>query len=88
MDYKYYINQAEGLGEYAQDEDEIMVIKGNSYEWISPFEHNVTIDEGDFIYVPREAVLPFNWYVGQVGNYLSIVGSAATIILLLVQFSK
>jgi protein involved in polysaccharide export with SLBB domain len=88
MDYKYYINQAGGLGEYAQDEEEIMIIKGDSQEWISPFEHKVAIEEGDLIYIPREPALPFNWYVGQVGNYLSIVASTATIILLLVQFSK
>jgi protein involved in polysaccharide export with SLBB domain len=88
MDYKYYIEQAEGLGEFAKDEDEIMVIKSNSYEWISPTEYNVTIEEGDFIYVPRELSLSFSWYVQRVGTYLGIVASAATVILLLVQFSK
>jgi protein involved in polysaccharide export with SLBB domain len=88
MDYKYYINQAGGLGEYAQDEEEIMIIKGDSHVWISPFEHKINIEEGDLIYIPREPALPFSWYAGQVGNYLSIVASAATIILLLVQFSK
>ncbi len=39
MDYKYYIEKAGGLGEYAQDEDEIMIIKGDTKEWISPSEH-------------------------------------------------
>jgi protein involved in polysaccharide export with SLBB domain len=88
MDYKYYIEKAGGLGEYAQDEDEIMIIKGDTKEWISPSEHEINIEEGDYVYVPREANLPFNWYIGQVGNYLSIVASAATIILLLIQFNN
>ncbi len=88
MDYKYYIEKAGGLGEYAQDEDEIMIIKGDTKEWISPSEHEINIEEGDYVYVPREANLPFSWYIGQVGNYLSIVASAATIILLLIQFNN
>jgi len=88
MDYKYYIERVGGLGEYAQDEDEIMIIKGDSQEWISPFEHKVNIEEGDYIYVPRELSYSFNYYIAVAGNYLSIVASAATIILLLVQFSK
>jgi len=65
-----------------------MVIKGNTREWISPLEKNVAIEEGDYIYVPRELSYSFNYYIAVAGNYLSIVASAATIILLLVQFSK
>jgi protein involved in polysaccharide export with SLBB domain len=87
-DFRYYINKAGGLGEYAQDEDEIMVIKGNTREWISPLEKNVSIEEGDYIYVPREVFYSFNYYVGVAANYLSVVASVATLILLLVQFSK
>ena len=36
-DYKYYVNEASGLGELAED-DEIMVIKGGSRAWISPHQ--------------------------------------------------
>jgi protein involved in polysaccharide export with SLBB domain len=82
-----YIREAGGLGEYAQDKDYIMVIKGGTNEWIPTEDRNVPIEEGDMIYVPREMSMPFSWYVGQAGNYLSIVASVATVILLLVQFN-
>ena len=44
-DYKYYINEAGGMGEFAVV-DEIMVIKGGSRFWISPLEQKVTLEEG------------------------------------------
>lgn len=84
--YEYYLQQAGGLGEFA--EDEIMVIKNFTREWISPIDNNVLIEDGDFIWIPRTASHSFNYYVSSLGNYLSIVGSVATIILLLIQFGK
>lgn len=85
-DINYYINQAGGTGEYAVDE--IMIIKGKSREWVNPNKNNINIEPGDFIWIPRTPARSFNYYVGVVANYLSIVGSAATIILLLIQFNK
>lgn len=86
-DYKYYIEKAGGFGEYSI-EDEVMVIKGASREWISPIEKTVKLEEGDYIYVPREKTRSFNEYVQSIGGYLGIAASAATIILLLIQFGK
>ncbi|QQS36839.1 MAG: SLBB domain-containing protein [Ignavibacteriales bacterium] len=85
-DYSYYLDQAGGVGEYAQDE--IMLIKHSSREWISLEDNKVQIEDGDFIWVPRSSSHSFNYYVQAVGNYLGIVGSAATIILLLIQLGK
>lgn len=85
-DIYYYIKEAGGVGEYAVDD--IMVIKGKSREWINPQKNNIKLEPGDFIWVPRTPARSFNYYVGVVANYLSIVGSAATIILLLLQFNK
>jgi protein involved in polysaccharide export with SLBB domain len=87
-DFKYYIQKAGGYGEYAEDEDKVMVIKNSSKDWISPTERKVNIEEGDYIWVPKQQIRPFNYYVGILGNYLSIVASAATVILLLYQFKK
>ena len=84
--YEYYIQQAGGLGEFAADE--IMVIKNFTREWISPVDNNLLIEDGDFIWIPRTPSHSFNYYVATFGNYLSIVGSVATIILLLIQFGK
>ena len=64
-----------------------MIIKGVSHSWIEA-EDTTAIEEGDYIYIPRKTMRSYNSYVNIVGNYLGIVGSAATIILLLLQFKK
>ena len=61
-DYNYYINEAGGLGEIAV-KDEIMVIKGGSRFWISPIEQKVTLEEGDYIYVPKERLISFRFKI-------------------------
>ena len=85
-DYSYYIKEAGGLGSLAKS-GEIAVIKGVSREWI-PVDKSPKIDPGDYIYVPKNPVRTFDYYVGRVANYLSIVASVATIILLLTQLKK
>ncbi len=84
-DFMYYIEQAGGLGEYA--EDEIMIIKGSSRNWI-PAERNTTIEEGDYIFIPKERIQSFRSFVMELSGYFSIVGSVATILLLIVQLGK
>ncbi len=84
-DYQYYINQAGGVGEYA--EDEIMIIKGDSRNWI-PATNNVRIDDGDYIFVPKERIKSFQTTITEWGGYFSIIGSIATILLLIFQITK
>jgi protein involved in polysaccharide export with SLBB domain len=84
--YKYYIEKSNGYGDYAEKND-VMIIKGVSHNWIEAAD-NVVIEEGDYIYIPRKTMKSYNTYVNQVGTYLGIVASAATIILLLLQFKK
>ncbi|GMU96397.1 SLBB domain-containing protein [Ignavibacterium album] len=84
-DFLYYIEQAGGLGEYA--EDEIMIIKGSSRNWI-PAERNVQIEEGDYIFIPKKRIQSFRSFVMELSGYFSIVGSIATILLLIVQLGK
>jgi protein involved in polysaccharide export with SLBB domain len=86
QDYQYYINKAGGVGEHA--EKDIRVIKGNTRNWLNPLKQKVEIEEGDYIWVPRDEPKRFHYYAQQAGTYLGIVGSAATIILLLLQFTK
>jgi protein involved in polysaccharide export with SLBB domain len=85
-DYKYYIEKANGFGEFAEKND-VMIIKGVSHSWIEA-DDKIIIEEGDYIYIPRKTMRSFNSYVSIIGTYLGIVGSAATIILLLLQFKK
>ncbi len=87
-DFRYYIRKAGGYGEYAESEGDVMVIKNSTKNWISPTDNKVTIEEGDYIWVPKKQIRTFNWYVGLVGGYFSIIASIATVILLLYQFKK
>ncbi|MBE0570039.1 MAG: SLBB domain-containing protein [Ignavibacteriaceae bacterium] len=82
-DYNYYVNVASGLGELAV-EDDIMVIKAGSRAWISPLRENVEIEEGDYIYVPKENLRSFRSYVFEYSVYVSLLASIAAILLSLV----
>jgi hypothetical protein len=86
-DYKYYINEAEGMGEFAV-EDEIMVIKGGSRFWISPLEQNVMLEEGDYIYIPKERLRSFRNYAAEYAIYVGMLASIATVILLIITAFK
>ena len=82
-DYKYYVNEASGIGELAE-EDEIMVIKGGSRAWISPIREKVEIEEGDYIYVPKENLRSFRSYVFEYSVYISLLASISAILLSIV----
>lgn len=82
-DYNYYVNEASGLGELAE-EDEIMVIKGGSRAWISPIREEVTIEEGDYIYVPKENLRTLRSYILEYSVYMSLLASIAAILLSIV----
>ena len=85
-DINYYIDKAGGLGQYAID-DEITLIKGESRRWVSVEDESYKIEPGDYIWVPREIIRGFNYYLQQVATYLGIVASAATVVLLLLKLN-
>lgn len=86
-DYTYYVNEASGLGEIAED-DEIMVIKGGSRAWLSPQRESVTIEEGDYIYVPKQSLRTVRSYIMEYSIYLSILASIAAILLSIVTIAN
>lgn len=83
--HNYYINRAGGLGERA--EDEVKIIKGNSYAWVTADEKS-KIDPGDFIYIPKNVPKSFEYYLRAIGNISSVVTAIATIILIVIQAGK
>jgi hypothetical protein len=85
-DYKYYVEKAGGLAEYS--DDEIIIIKGDTRNWIPADEENAVIENGDYIWIPKDPVRSFDFHIGRLSNYLSIVGAIATIIILAVQLGK
>lgn len=84
-DHNYYLAKAGGVGKNAQDQ--VKIIKGNSYNWLEASE-KIPINAGDFIYVPKDVPRPFEYYMKNIGTVASIVGSVATIILLIIQSRK
>ena len=84
-DYKYYLALAGGIGKYA--ESDIVIIKGESRSWVIAEEEPI-LDEGDFIFVPKQRLRSFQSYVQEYASYLGIVGSVATIAILIVQLGK
>lgn len=86
-DYHYYVSEASGLGELAET-DEIMVIKGGSRAWISPIRSEVEIEEGDYIYVPKQNLRSFRSYILEYSVYISLLASIAAILLSIVTIIK
>jgi protein involved in polysaccharide export with SLBB domain len=82
-DFSYYISEAGGMGELAVP-DEIMVIKGGSRYWISPYEQTVILEEGDYVYVPKERLRSFRSSAAEYAIYIGMLGSIATVILLII----
>lgn len=83
-DYKYYINKAGGFGEFAED-DEVILIKGKGKNWIPIADkENVAIEPGDFIWVPKEPQRTLEYYLKQAGIIAGILGPIATIVVILV----
>jgi polysaccharide biosynthesis/export protein len=85
-DYNYYLDEAGGASEYARDD--IMLIKAGTKEWIPIDNDNAAVEEGDYIYVPRTLSKSFNYYVKTTSLFLGIIGSLATIVLLIVNLTK
>lgn len=86
-DCNYYVNEASGLGELAEA-DETMVIKGGSRVWLSPLLETVTIEEGDYIYVPKQSLRTFRSYIFEYSVYVGLLASIAAILLSIVTLSN
>lgn len=84
-DYVFFLNQAGGIGEYA--EDEIMIIKGDSRNWVTA-TNKTKIEDGDYIFVPKQRIKSFQTTINELGGYFSIIGSIATVLLLIIQLTK
>jgi len=82
----YYLSQAGGLGEEATDD--IYLIKGKSKQWVKISEIKRDIEPGDYIWVAKKIKRPFSYYMTVTASVASVVGSVATVILLIVQLGK
>jgi len=85
QNYKYYIVKAGGFSDDAI-KGEVKIIKANTKQWLSPDE--TQLEEGDYIWVPKEPYRPFSYYVQIYSQLFSIVGTLATLAILVIQTRK
>lgn len=84
-DYKFYIEQAGGFGNGA-DEGDTRIIKFNSRGWYKP--EQTEIQSGDFVYVPKKQKETFKDTMGLIGTIVGIVGTIITSYILINNSSK
>jgi len=78
-DINYYIAFSGGLTDDARSD--IKVIKATTRQWLDP--NKTKIEEGDYIWVPKEPYRPFSFYVTVYSQVFGIVGTIATLFLLI-----
>jgi protein involved in polysaccharide export with SLBB domain len=79
QNYKYYVNKAGGFTEDAIKGD-LRIIKAGSKQWLAPGE--TTIEDGDYIWVPRKPYRPFTYYLTVYSQVFGIVATAMSLVLL------
>ena len=86
-DFRYYLESAGGTGERAKDE--IYLIKGKTRAWIDMTSDDVyNIESGDYIWVPKDIPRNFDYYLNRTALISGIIGSVATVVLLLTQLGN
>ncbi len=81
----YYVRLSGGFTDKARRGD-VRIIKAKTKQWLAP--ENTTIEEGDYIWVPRDPDRPFGYYMSVVAQAASIVSLAVSVVLLAVQVGK
>ncbi len=61
----YYVKKAGGFTDHSRSGD-IMIIKRGTRQWMTPSE--TKIEEGDYIWVPKEPDRPFSYYMTMIGS--------------------
>jgi protein involved in polysaccharide export with SLBB domain len=78
-DVDEYVARAGGFTDEAKSGN-VKVIKASTRAWLDPSE--TTVEDGDLIWIPREPVRPFSYYMTIYAQVASIVAAIATVALL------
>jgi protein involved in polysaccharide export with SLBB domain len=81
----YYINKAGGFTDRAREGD-LKIVKAKTRQWLSPNE--TKIEEGDYVWVPKEIERPFSYYMNIIGQTASIISVGVSVVLLVIQINK
>lgn len=82
---QYYVRKAGGFTERARDSD-LKIIKGKTKQWLAPDE--TTIEDGDYIWVPKDPDRPFGYYMtiaSQMASVMSVIVGIAVVIVQVTQ---
>lgn len=78
-DANFYINAAGGETDLAEKGD-IKIIKAGSKQWLSIGE--TTIEEGDYIWIPKKPYRPTTYYLTMYSQVFGIVATAVSLVIL------
>ncbi len=84
-DFKYYVSKAGGFTERARQGD-LKIIKSKTKQWLAPDE--TTIEEGDYIWIPKTPERTFAYYATVASQTASVLSVVIGIAVLIVQISK
>lgn len=82
---EYYIAKAGGFTERARSGD-MKIIKNRTKQWLAPDE--TAIEEGDYIWVPKDPDRPFSYYMTVASQAASVLSVVAGIAVVIVQVAK
>jgi len=85
QDAEYYIQKAGGFTERSRRGD-VKIVKAKTRQWLSPGE--TIVEDGDYVWVPKEVEHPFSYYMSIIGQTASIISVAVSIVLLVIQVNK
>ena len=83
--YTYYLEKAGGIADDGASGD-TRILKAGSKQWLFPSE--TTIEEGDYVWVPKTPYRPVSYYLLNYSQLFSIVGTIGTLVLVLIQLNK
>jgi protein involved in polysaccharide export with SLBB domain len=84
-DLEYYIRKAGGYTDRARPGD-VKIVKARTKQWLSP--DDTIIEEGDYVWVPKEIERSFGYYMGILGQTASVISVGVSIVLLVIQLNK
>ena len=84
-DFMYYVSKSGGFTEYARSGD-VRIVKASTKQWLAPNE--TKIEPGDYVWVPKEPYRPFAYYLQAYSQVFGIVGTVASLALLVIQATK
>ncbi|MDI6765693.1 MAG: SLBB domain-containing protein [Bacteroidota bacterium] len=85
MDLDYYIKKVDGFTEDAQTSD-IKIIKARTKQWLSP--DDTTIEEGDYIWVPKKPERTFQYYLTVASQAANVVSILVGVVIITLQIVK